>query len=121
MTDYDVGVDDIPPVTHENVLKVFGENIDRLRDLLFAAIPDVPAERTCPARPPSRARDTNDGSAHARHRRAAVTTDEDPGQLADRMREAVATIVGKPSLEEFRVKTLPLERPDERGGLRPVE
>ena len=31
-------------------------------------------------------------------------TDEDPGQLADRMREAVATIVGKHSLEEFRVK-----------------
>ena len=49
------------------------------------------------------------------------TTDEDPEQLADRMREAVATIVGKPSLEEFLVKTLPLERPDEKGGLRPVE
>jgi hypothetical protein len=48
-------------------------------------------------------------------------TDEDPGQLADRMREAVAAIVGKPSLEEFRVKTLPLERPNEKGGLRPVE
>ena len=49
------------------------------------------------------------------------TTDEDPGQLADRMREAVATIVGKPSLEEFRVKTLPLEGPNDTGGLRPVE
>jgi 5'-methylthioadenosine phosphorylase len=48
VTDYDVGVDDIPPVTHEEVLKVFGENIDTLRDLLFAAIPAVPAERTCP-------------------------------------------------------------------------
>ena len=48
VTDYDVGVDGIPPVTHEEVLKVFGENIDTLRDLLFAAIPEVPAERTCP-------------------------------------------------------------------------
>jgi 5'-methylthioadenosine phosphorylase len=48
VTDYDVGVDDIPQVTHEEVLKVFGENIDGLRDLLFAAIPAVPAERTCP-------------------------------------------------------------------------
>jgi 5'-methylthioadenosine phosphorylase len=48
VTDYDVGVDDIPPVTHEEVLKVFGENIDTLRDLLFAAIPEVPVERTCP-------------------------------------------------------------------------
>jgi hypothetical protein len=48
-------------------------------------------------------------------------TDEDPEQLADRMREAVATIVGKQALEEFRVKELPLEPPSETGGLRPVE
>ena len=47
-------------------------------------------------------------------------TEEDPGQLTDRMREAVATITGKDALEEFRVKALPLEGPDERG-LRPVE
>jgi hypothetical protein len=47
-------------------------------------------------------------------------TDEDPGQLTDRMREAVATITGKDSLEEFRVKTLPLEGPNDKG-LRPVE
>ena len=45
VTDYDVGVDGIAPVSHAEVLKVFGENIDRLRDLLFAAIPTVPAER----------------------------------------------------------------------------
>jgi 5'-methylthioadenosine phosphorylase len=48
VTDYDVGVDDIQPVTHEEVLKVFGENIDRLRDLLGRAIPAVPEERSCP-------------------------------------------------------------------------
>lgn len=48
VTDYDVGVDDIPPVSHAEVLKVFGENIATLRDLLFAAIPAVPVERTCP-------------------------------------------------------------------------
>jgi hypothetical protein len=48
-------------------------------------------------------------------------TGEDPEQLADRMREAVATIVGKHALEEFRMKTLPLEGPSEKGGLRPVE
>ncbi|MGH2679551.1 MAG: S-methyl-5'-thioadenosine phosphorylase [Actinomycetota bacterium] len=47
VTDYDVGVEDIPQVTHEEVLKVFGENIDTLRDLLFAAIPEVPEARTC--------------------------------------------------------------------------
>jgi 5'-methylthioadenosine phosphorylase len=47
VTDYDVGVDDIPPVSHAEVLRVFGENIDALRDLLFAAIPALPTERTC--------------------------------------------------------------------------
>jgi len=51
-----------------------------------------------------------------------VTEEDDPGQLADRVRESVATIVGKQSLEEFRVRTMPLGRPKgERGGLRPVE
>jgi 5'-methylthioadenosine phosphorylase len=48
VTDYDVGVEDVPQVTHEEVLKVFGQNIDKLRDLLFGAIPAVPRERTCP-------------------------------------------------------------------------
>jgi hypothetical protein len=47
-------------------------------------------------------------------------TGEDPSQLTDRMREAVATIIGKDALEEFRVKTVPLDGPTERG-LRPVE
>jgi 5'-methylthioadenosine phosphorylase len=45
VTDYDVGVDGIAPVSHAEVLKVFGENIDSLRALLFAAIPNVPADR----------------------------------------------------------------------------
>jgi hypothetical protein len=49
-------------------------------------------------------------------------TDEDPSQLADRIRESVAIIVGKDALEEFRVKSVPLGGPkDEKGGLRPVE
>jgi len=46
VTDYDVGVDGIAPVSHAEVLKVFGENIDKLRDLLFAAIPRVPDDRS---------------------------------------------------------------------------
>jgi 5'-methylthioadenosine phosphorylase len=48
ITDYDVGVEDAPPVTHEEVIRVFGENNAKLRELLFAVIPDLPAERTCP-------------------------------------------------------------------------
>ena len=47
VTDYDVGVDGIAPVSHAEVLRVFGENIEALRDLLFAAIPRIPDERTC--------------------------------------------------------------------------
>jgi 5'-methylthioadenosine phosphorylase len=47
VTDYDVGVDGIAPVSHHEVLKVFGENIETLRSLLFAAIPEVPVERRC--------------------------------------------------------------------------
>jgi 5'-methylthioadenosine phosphorylase len=48
ITDYDVGVEGIAPVTHEEVVRVFGENNAKLRDLLFAVIPELPLERTCP-------------------------------------------------------------------------
>jgi 5'-methylthioadenosine phosphorylase len=47
VTDYDVGVGDTPPVTHEEVIRVFNENNAKLRDLLFASIPALPAERDC--------------------------------------------------------------------------
>ena len=47
VTDYDVGVKGIPPVTHEEVVRVFTENNSRLRDLLFAVIPALPDERGC--------------------------------------------------------------------------
>ena len=45
-------------------------------------------------------------------------TDEDPGQLAERVRESVGLIVGRERLEEFRVHAMPLES---KPGLRPVE
>jgi 5'-methylthioadenosine phosphorylase len=43
ITDYDVGVagDDRGPVSHEGVLQVFADNLTRVRDLLFAVIPQV--------------------------------------------------------------------------------
>jgi 5'-methylthioadenosine phosphorylase len=47
ITDYDVGVPGAPPVTHEEVVRVFGQNNARLRELLFGAIPAFPAERDC--------------------------------------------------------------------------
>jgi 5'-methylthioadenosine phosphorylase len=48
ITDYDVGVEGVPPVTHEEVVRVFTENNEKLRDLLFAVIPALPVERDCP-------------------------------------------------------------------------
>jgi 5'-methylthioadenosine phosphorylase len=48
ITDYDVGVEGMPPVSVPEVIKVFNDNNDRLRDLLLAVIPDIPAERACP-------------------------------------------------------------------------
>ena len=48
ITDYDVGVEDVPPVMNDEVVRVFTENNQKLRDLLFAVIPALPLERTCP-------------------------------------------------------------------------
>jgi 5'-methylthioadenosine phosphorylase len=47
ITDYDVGVPGAPPVSHEEVVRVFGENNARLRDLLFAMTPTIPTDRDC--------------------------------------------------------------------------
>jgi 5'-methylthioadenosine phosphorylase len=41
VTDYDVGVDEVTAVSGETVMRVFAENNERLRDLLFAAIPRI--------------------------------------------------------------------------------
>ena len=44
ITDYDAGlVGDVPPVSHEEVLKVFNQNIEKLKALLFKMIERVPA------------------------------------------------------------------------------
>ena len=46
------------------------------------------------------------------------TEDQNAEALGDRIHEAVAMIVGREELEEFRVRTLPLAR---KKGPRPVE
>jgi 5'-methylthioadenosine phosphorylase len=49
ITDYDVGVEGkVAAVSHEEVVKVFNSNNDKLRDLLFSLIPEIPSERNCP-------------------------------------------------------------------------
>jgi 5'-methylthioadenosine phosphorylase len=41
VTDYDVGIADIPPVSADSAFAVFRENLDRLRALLFRAVPKI--------------------------------------------------------------------------------
>jgi 5'-methylthioadenosine phosphorylase len=41
VTDHDVGVGGVEPVSHDMVLRVFAENNERLRELLFTAIPKI--------------------------------------------------------------------------------
>ena len=50
VTDYDAGlegVDGIEAVTMETIFKVLDDNLDRLRKLLFRAIPSIPVDRSC--------------------------------------------------------------------------
>jgi 5'-methylthioadenosine phosphorylase len=50
VTDYDTGlegVEGIQPVTMEQVFKVLADNVERTRELLFAAIPAIPERRSC--------------------------------------------------------------------------
>ena len=115
ITDYDVGVEGIPPVTNDEVVRVFTENNARLREL---AVRDHPraarTSATARARPRCRARASRPDVA----REPVLVTieirfraEEDPQQLADRVRESVALIVGRENLEDFRVASLPLTPP----------
>ncbi|MCK9221498.1 MAG: S-methyl-5'-thioadenosine phosphorylase [Limnochordia bacterium] len=50
ITDYDAGLagnPDILPVSHEEVIRVFSENNDRLRNLIFKMIEKIPSDRAC--------------------------------------------------------------------------
>ncbi|HEX9712335.1 MAG TPA: S-methyl-5'-thioadenosine phosphorylase [Actinomycetota bacterium] len=48
ITDYDAGVQGVAPVSVPEVIKVFNENMGRLRALLTAIVPALPTERPCP-------------------------------------------------------------------------
>ncbi len=48
ITDYDVGMEGkVPPVSHEHVIKVFKENNEKLKQLIFEIIKNIPDERHC--------------------------------------------------------------------------
>jgi 5'-methylthioadenosine phosphorylase len=44
VTDHDVGVEGEEPVSHDRVVRVFNENNEKLRKLLFAVIPKIPPQ-----------------------------------------------------------------------------
>jgi 5'-methylthioadenosine phosphorylase len=48
VTDLDAGVEGDHGVTQEEVFRVFGENIERLRGLLFEVLTALPTDRDCP-------------------------------------------------------------------------
>lgn len=45
ITDYDTGVDGVPPVSHGEVLQVFTENNEKLKNLLFRLIETIPSDK----------------------------------------------------------------------------
>ncbi len=47
VTDLDAGAESGEGVSHEEVLRVFGENVGRLRKVLFDAVGKLPVERAC--------------------------------------------------------------------------
>ena len=50
ITDYDVGLEDQPeikPVTTKEIIKIFNQNNEKLKNLLFKAIPMIPDKRNC--------------------------------------------------------------------------
>jgi 5'-methylthioadenosine phosphorylase len=48
VTDYDVGIEDIPAVTTQEVVRILQRNNDALRSFLGALIPRIPLQRSCP-------------------------------------------------------------------------
>ncbi len=47
ITDFDAGMEGIPPVTNEEVVRVFNENNNKVKSLIYELIPRLPDERTC--------------------------------------------------------------------------
>jgi 5'-methylthioadenosine phosphorylase len=48
VTDTDAGVEEGQGVTHDEVLRVFAQNVTRLRSLLMEIIANLPEDRSCP-------------------------------------------------------------------------
>lgn len=49
VTNFAAGISE-EKLTHEEVAEIMDENIERVKNLIFSAIPEVPKERTCPCK-----------------------------------------------------------------------
>lgn len=47
ITDYDAGMEGIPPVTNDEVVRVFNENNSKVKSLIHTLIPQLPETRDC--------------------------------------------------------------------------
>lgn len=47
ITDYDAGTGDHEAVTNDQVIKVFNENLEKVKSLIYAMVPALPTVRTC--------------------------------------------------------------------------
>lgn len=47
ITDHDAGAEGAEPVTNDEVVRVFNENNQKVKDLLYAMVPRLPEERAC--------------------------------------------------------------------------
>lgn len=51
VTDYDVGIEgqmELAPVTADGIIRILNANNARLKDVIFEAVPKIPATRSCP-------------------------------------------------------------------------
>lgn len=47
ITDYDAGVHGHAPVSNDDVARVFNENLDKIKNLIFHMVPAIPGDRAC--------------------------------------------------------------------------
>jgi 5'-methylthioadenosine phosphorylase len=50
ITDYDVGIEGMPPVSHQEVVEVFNRNNKRVRNAIAKIVARIPADADCSCR-----------------------------------------------------------------------
>jgi 5'-methylthioadenosine phosphorylase len=50
ITDFDVGIEGMPPVSHHEVIEVFNRNNERVKSAIGTIVKNVPLDADCPCR-----------------------------------------------------------------------